>query len=159
MVTVRRRSEGKTEFVEEALRRDPRANPEAVNKAWSASGKKGSISVSLVRKVKMDMGLTGKGRPGPRPSVGNGAAASGMPVKRGPGRPPKSASAPASVANGRTLPPVAPRPTAGDKHRVLEQMEHEIDRLLYRLTEIGGLGEVEDALRRARRVLIRSHAG
>jgi hypothetical protein len=52
-------SPGKTSFVKEFLHDHPDANTAEVNKAWTASGMKGSISRTLVNKTRIK--VTGKG--------------------------------------------------------------------------------------------------
>jgi hypothetical protein len=136
--------QGKSAFVRDQLGRNSKADETTINEAWKAAGKDGTISGSLVYKIRSDLGLTGKGR-GRR----------GPAAKARPGRPPKVAAA--SPANGRGA---SSRPAlglgsgyVGHRGRVLEQVEGEIDELIFRLKGLGGLAEVEEALRRARRLL------
>src|SRR5690242_17096893 len=66
MPATERRNEGKTEFVKEVLRKNPRANARAVRDQWTAAGHEGSISQTLVNKQRSLMGLAGNikgGRP------------------------------------------------------------------------------------------------
>ncbi|MCA1686124.1 MAG: hypothetical protein LC745_09095, partial [Planctomycetia bacterium] len=81
----------KTAFVEEMLGREPKANVKAVNGAWSAAGNEGSISDSVVYKVKRELG-------------GAGATHTATVKPKG-----KSAS-PGPVAGPATLPTVKARP-------------------------------------------------
>jgi hypothetical protein len=57
------RDQGKSAFVREVLTRDDQANHEAVNRAWTESGHAGTISESLVGKIRAEMGLTGNPSP------------------------------------------------------------------------------------------------
>jgi hypothetical protein len=121
------RNEGKTAFVKEMLRKNPQANPSAVNDAWKAAGKKGTISSSLVQKSRAALGLTGA--PGARP--GRKAA----PKKAPAAQPTKAPTLTGLRGNSLAL-------------------EAEIDRLLFKVIDEGGMEDVEDALRSARRRLI-----
>src|SRR6516165_5502263 len=60
--TGRGGNQGKTAFVTKHLRRDPGASDEAINEAWAAAGNEGSISGSLLYKIRAKRGLTGKKR-------------------------------------------------------------------------------------------------
>jgi len=57
MVAVK--SEGKTSFVRQVLEKRPQSNPKAVNQAWNEAGHEGSISGTLVQKIRAELGLTG----------------------------------------------------------------------------------------------------
>ena len=54
--------QGKSSFIRDLLGRDPEADEEAVNEAWQKAGNQGTISGSLVYKIRSGLGLTGKGR-------------------------------------------------------------------------------------------------
>ena len=56
---------GKTSFVKEILFDNPQANPTAVNEAWTAAGMDGTISATLVNKMRAELGLTGNLRTPP----------------------------------------------------------------------------------------------
>src|ERR1700733_9191189 len=53
-------NQGKTPFVEKYFASHPDGNLESVNEAWTAAGNAGSLSESLVGKVRARLGLTGK---------------------------------------------------------------------------------------------------
>ena len=53
-------NQGKTAFVEKYFASNPDGNLETVNKAWTAAGNAGSVSESLVGKIRSRLGLTGK---------------------------------------------------------------------------------------------------
>jgi hypothetical protein len=129
-------NQGKSEFVRAQITEDPGANHQAVNKAWKAAGKRGSISVSLVTKIRAVQGVTGGKR-----RAGKATAARGRP-----GRPPKE-----THTNG-----LAKKDRPAGRGRELEALEAEIDGLLFRAMGLGGLAEVEAALRQARRELVRA---
>jgi hypothetical protein len=152
--------QGKSSFIRELLGRDPEANEQVVNEAWTEAGNEGTISNSLVSKIRSDMGLTGKGRSrnGPQTKATQGAAGTR-------GRKAEQANGPESE-----IEPMggAPTPTqardqgatqAGDQERLLDEMESEIDDLIHRLKDQGGRPEVEEALRRARRLLVQGQKG
>jgi hypothetical protein len=133
---VGRGNEGKTAFVKEFLQSDPQATPRIVNDAWKAAGKKGTISKSLVKKSRAALRQAGNRsvRPAPKPSTANAPAA-------------------------RT---VAPPSLALHARERLEanspELEAEIDRVLFKVIEEGGMSDVEEALRAARRRVILSNS-
>ena len=59
MPTVATRNQGKSQFVRDVLDNDPRANARAVNEAWRAAGRPGSIGAGLVNHLRFRMGLSG----------------------------------------------------------------------------------------------------
>src|SRR5215831_17978229 len=65
MPTTMTRSLGKTGFVKEYLNDNPQANARAVNQAWKEAGFEGSISHTLVTRMRSEMGLTGNIPKGP----------------------------------------------------------------------------------------------
>jgi hypothetical protein len=124
------RGEGKSAFIMEVLREDPRANAAAVNEAWRAAGRPGEISAGLINHLRHRMGLSSNLR-------GQRTIATGR------RRTPQAHAAP----NGST-------PTIGRRRtNDLMALEIEIDRLWMKLAAIGELPDVEDALREARRSL------
>jgi hypothetical protein len=66
MATATARTVGKTEFVKEVLGKNPHANPTAVNEEWKSAGQDGTISATLVNKLRSSMGLAGNLRPTPK---------------------------------------------------------------------------------------------
>lgn len=160
------RNEGKTAFVRDVLGKNPFANPKAVNEAWKSAGKQGTVSVALVNKTRAALGLAGnlrgkrkktdarpsgekarlsgktRGRKGtngrhdsPRPSP-NAWQTNGNHAESAPSQSQNSARAKASVPRA-----------------ALEELEADIDRLLFRVMAVGGLLTVEEKLRQARRLL------
>jgi hypothetical protein len=127
----RGRNQGKSSFLKELLADHPQANADAVNRAWKKAGRKGSISDSLVSKVRSKLGLAGNLPKGPKP--GRKTASVGK--------------APAVRATKR-------RPVNRDQ--MLAEIESRIDSLIFDLLEIGGIEAAEDALRVARRVVVRA---
>jgi hypothetical protein len=129
-VKATRKSQGKSSFIKEVLVDNPQANTAAVNEAWNAAGMKGTISVSLVNKVRSDLGLTGNIRPGPKASVS------------------KKATGKIDAVHAKSRP--------GNRERLLVEVEDKIDGLIFELLGIGGVEKAEDALRVARRVVVRA---
>src|SRR5512135_3848214 len=76
MATTAGQGEGKTTFVRDLLQRDSRANERSINAAWKAAGNEGTISGTLVSKIRKDLGLTGK-----RPSANGSRAGEAAAVK------------------------------------------------------------------------------
>jgi hypothetical protein len=138
--TRRGGNQGKTAFVTQHLRRDPSASDEAINEAWAAAGNEGGISGSLLYKIRAKKGLTAK-RGTKRRVAGKKLRAKGTRV-------------------GQSSEPVAetPKPVDGrtGRGRLLAEVEGDIDRLLFRLMGAGGMEEIEDELRKVRRLLYRS---
>jgi hypothetical protein len=128
-------------FVKEVLNNNPYANAEAVNDAWQKAGFDGSISPTLVNKMRSQMGLAGNLRGKRRKRRKAAATANDRPRR---GRPPKQTQ---SDSNGLT------RVKTRGKKGALIDLELDLDRLLFRVMDVGNLPEVEDALRKARRLL------
>ena len=155
MATEVSQESGKSAFVRETLAKNPKANPKVVNLAWKAAGNRDPISSSLVHKVRSTMGLTGNLRA--KAGAGKAAGAAKPPVSAEPkrrGRPPKS-SLTATPANGVSTTVSAKKvhaPVSGG--RVLEELEGQVDLLVFKIMGVGGLRDVEEALRKARRLLI-----
>lgn len=154
--------EGKTGFVRQVLEDNPHANVRVVNDEWLKAGNEGEISQSLVNKQRSQMGLTGNikgGRPKGSGSGSTSTSTSATATAEKPpytgkkrGRKPKSAHANGhhAASNGVSLEPAR---RSGGRHTHLTEVETEIDRLLFRVMTLGGLEEVEDSLRRTRRLL------
>jgi hypothetical protein len=127
-------SPGKTMFVKEFLNDHPQGNVDAVNEAWHAAGFDGTISSTLVNKTRALLGLTGNIR-------GNTKKPKSSATGKKRGKPRKETTA---AVNGK------PRVS---RSAVLEDMEADIDRLIFKAMAIGDLAEFEISLRRARRLL------
>ena len=162
------RDQGKSAFVGDVLTKDRQANTEAVNRAWTKAGHAGTISESLVNKIRSRMGLTGQQRPGARVTESAGSAEPpAAPAPRRRTGPKRAGGRPPAKGDGRPVPPVteseagpqgAGSQSGGDdRTRVLTRLEGQIDEMLFEIKVAGGLPEFEEALRRARRILARSH--
>lgn len=150
--TVKGASPGKSSFIKEILFDNPLANPATVNAAWKTAGMKGTISDSLVNKIRSDLGLSGNLRHKSAPASGNGTGKTSAPQK-------PSARAGQTARTEETPDPRTPgkkgRPS--NRSRSLAEIEGDIDRLIFKLMVVGGLEKVEDELRRVRRHVIRTH--
>jgi hypothetical protein len=143
--------QGKSDFVRAQLAKDPKVSERTINEAWQKAGNEGKISGSLIYKIRTKGAA--KGKPG-RPK--------GSKSKRGPGRPKGSKNKPKLVAraaqNGAqatTL--VAVRGRVSGRTTALEALEAGIDQLLFELMAMGGMNDVEAALRQVRRLVVLSH--
>ena len=152
MLAATKRDRGKTTFVKEYLNDHPRANPKAVNQAWTEAGMEGTISETLVNKMRSALGLSGNLRGKREANVSNISATPSPYTGNKRGRKPKSQTGPVSTKNVRST--KASRPSES----VLE-LETELDRLLFKVMNMKSLPEVEEALRDARRALYAAHAG
>ena len=125
-------------FVKEFLNDHPQGNVLDVNKAWQAAGFEGTISRTLVDKVRALLGLTGNqsGKPEDRSTKGKASPSA------------KKLGSPRSETTAMVS--VQPRVS---RSSVLEDLEADIDRLIFKLMAVGELTEIEDTLRRARRLL------
>ena len=130
-------SPGKTMFVKEFLNDHPQGNVRAVNEAWRAAGFDGTISKTIVYKVKSSLGLTGNLRANTKKSK---TSATG----KKPVTPRKETAATVNVQ---------PRGSNSARTVVLNELETDIDRLIFKAMAIGDLTEIEDSLRQARRLL------
>ncbi len=131
---------GKTSFLKEFLNDHPEGNVKAVNEAWTAAGFDGTISETLVYKARASLGLTGN------LSGKTKAAAEGKATSTGKklGRPRKE---PTAAVTGQ------PRGRKSNRSLALNELEADIDRLIFKVMGVGDLTEIEDSLRQARRLL------
>ena len=151
-------------FLKEYLVDHPDAGKEAIDAAWREAGNEGTISTSLIGKVRRDLELAGKGAAkvksrtrvgtGQRSSADSKSAARGVGPEAGGRTPAKEDSGHVTEGSER---PAAPRAAGGDRSRVLIRLEGGIDDMLHEIKMAGGLPEFEETLRRARRILVRSH--
>lgn len=149
---------GKTSFVKEFLSKHRDANVDAVKEAWTAAENEGTVSESLVNKMRQKLGLTGGKQARSRSETGGEAdrKSEGPAPARKPGRPAASGghSSGKLVASKGHL---ASRP--GDDEDTLDELEESLDELIQKIRDVGGRPDVVKALRRARRLLVRSHEG
>ena len=163
MTTVKGKDEGKSMFLKEYLVDHPDAGKEAIDAAWREAGNEGTISTSLIGKVRKDLEQTGQGmaKVKSKASVGTGqrSSADSKSDARGAGpevggrTPAKENSGPVTESLER---PAAPQRRAATD-RMLIRLEGAIDDLLHEIKLTGGLPEFEATLRKAGRILVRSH--
>jgi hypothetical protein len=148
-------NQGKTLFVETYFESHPDGTLETVNDAWSAAGYSGTLSESLVGKVRARLGLTGKKRSEAPQAIEAPAKAN----TKSPGRPKKVAKPveKAKSASNGSRTPATTQPDDDDE--VLDELEESIDELIQKIRVLGDKPDVVKALRRARRLLVRSHEG
>jgi hypothetical protein len=146
----------KTAFVRDFLRKNPTANRKAVEEAWRAVGREGPIQSALVSNLRRELGLTSNPRGGARPAEGDGAAES--PKTKTASKPRKRKRSRNGRANRASTTPAPEREfRSRSRDQVLAEIEGDIDRLIFKLTIVGGFEAVEDELRKVRRLLYRSH--
>ena len=156
MVAATEKGPNKTAFVMGFLEKDSKAGHSAVNEAWAKAGNPGTVSESLVHKLRARAGLTGN-TPGRSGANGSGAAKPKA-AKKKPGPKPKGQGV--ALANGHEpASATTSKPGTGGRARALAEVEADLDRLIYKLISLGGMAQVEEALRAARRVVVRSHGG
>jgi len=131
---------GKTTFLKEFLHDNPQGNVKSVNEAWTAAGFDGTISETLVYKTRASLGLTGN-LSGKTKAAAEGKA---TPTGKKRGRPRKESTAPVT---GQT------RGRKSNRSLALNELEADIDRLIFKVMGIGDLSQIEDSLRQARRQL------
>jgi hypothetical protein len=148
--------------VKQVLGKNGRANAAAVNEAWKAEGHEGSISAALVNKLRSTLGLAGNLRAGRKKKYREPGAEKLPYTGKKRGRKPKNALAVGfelspSHTNGRNTLSAKAAIAAGGRTGIhpgaLEEVEAEIDRLIFKIMALGDMPAVEDALRRARRLL------
>ena len=153
--------QGKLDFVRQMLEQDRNANEAKVNEAWEAAGQSGTISRSSVGKVRAEMGLTNKRR---SPKKAEAQAGTGRRPGRPKARPGRrggriaAEAVPASRGNGVMSDAPADAPAA-DRGRTIQDLEGDLDRILFQVMGLGGLAEVEELIRRSRRLLILGSQG
>ena len=131
---------GKTSFLKEFLHDNPQGNVKAANEAWTAAGFDGTISETLVYKTRASLGLTGN-LSGKTKAAAEGKA---TPTGKKRGRPRKEPTAPVTGQ---------PRGRKSNRSLALNELEGDIDRLIFKVMGVGDLAEIETALREARRLV------
>ena len=141
-------SPSKTEFVNGILESNPKANARAVNDAWAEAGYDGTVSNTLVHRLRSEKGLTG--------NIRRGRKKGGTNAKRKRLRPVSAEAGGLDVATAppkrRGRPPGRARAVALAASEGVDPLEAEFDRLLFRVME-RQMPDVEEAIRHARRLL------
>jgi hypothetical protein len=168
MATTTVRKKGKTEFVREVLGKNPRANTTAVNNAWMSNGQTGSISATLVNKQRAELGLAGNLRAKNKPKPDSASANKAKYTAKKRGRKPNGTVSEITLhtpphSNGRksdqSAVNVELRAKASGRHESLEELEADIDRLIFKVMGLGGLSAIEASLRQTRRLLYGGFSG
>jgi len=168
MATVATKKAGKTQFVKEVLGKNARANATAVNLAWKAEGRDGTISATLVNKLRSTLGLAGNLRSRPKKKNDQPSSEKLPYTGKKRGRKPKNPATAGLVlspsqSNGRKTEQAAATFEARGKASIqlgaLEEVEADIDRLIFKVMALGGMSAIEDTLRQARRLLYGGFAG
>lgn len=151
-------STNKSAFLRDLLGKNPSLKLEQATGAWQEAGNEGEIGSSLYYNVKRELGSkAGAG-------VGNGDSATRKPKAAAKGPKAKRVDRPVDVARTETNEEAAPtraigRSGPGERERSLDRVEDRIDDLIGELKQLGGLDDALEALRKARRVVVRSHEG
>jgi hypothetical protein len=149
------KAEGKSGFLKEYLVDHPDAAKEAIDAAWQEAGHEGTISTSLIRKVREDLKQGGKGaakgKSWPREARGERRATDAKSAGGGGRSPTKASRGPVAASSA------APEASVSDRSGTLMRLEAALDDLLHEIKLAGGLPEFEETLRRARRILVRSY--
>jgi hypothetical protein len=156
------KEQGKTAFVKEVLAKNKQANHKAVVDAWKAAGRDGSISETLVNKLRSELGLTGNLRARRKPAEKNGAASQASSARTRVAEPKRPGRPAPSKTNGVHIPASVSQETktsskGAERTRVLTKLEGDIDEMIFEVKGAGGLPAFEETLRKARRILARSH--
>jgi hypothetical protein len=154
MATKTKRGPNKTSFVRDFIQKNPTANRKAVEEAWLAAGHEGAISSALVSNLRTKMGLTG----GSKAAGSHGAPESAKATARKPRRKKRGRPARHKVSEVVAEAPAVRMPRSSGRDRALAEVEADIDRLIFKLIALGGLEEIEDELRKVRRLLYRSYS-
>jgi hypothetical protein len=157
MATKTKRGPNKTSFVRDFLQKNPTATRKAVEEAWREAGHEGPISSALVSNLRSKLGLTGSRRSGSKAAEGKGAPES---IKATAGRPKrrKRRRSARVKKNGSVAESAEGRKTrSGGLDGALAEIEGDIDRLIFKTMALGGMEEIEEGLRKVRRLLYRSY--
>jgi hypothetical protein len=137
------RDQGKTSFVKQFLNDHPDGTTKVVNEAWQAAGFDGTISRTLVDKTRALLGLTGSQR-GKSEETKRSTKGKATPSGKKLGRPRKKNTAAVNVQ---------PQGNKSARTVALTDLEADLDQLIFKVMGIGDLTQIEDSLRRARRLL------
>jgi hypothetical protein len=136
--------------VKETLIDNPLATATVVNEAWTAAGMEGTISETLVNKMRAKMGLSGNLR-----GQGRKKNESAMTKRTRSGR--KRAGSRKPLSDQRAEVRTGGTRTVRRSARLAE-LEADLDQLLFKVMSFRNLPEVEAGLRQTRRALYRSFA-
>lgn len=150
-------STNKSAFLRDLLGKNPDLNLGQATEAWLEAGNEGEVGSSLFYNVRRQL----QGGTGPeveatrKPKAKAKAAAQGAKVERVNRPVDQARTEPDEIAAGTEV----REPASGGRERLLDRMEDRIDDLIGELKQMGGLEDALEALRKARRVVVRSHEG
>ena len=169
-----RKGPNKSAFLRELFGRNPQASLEEANQEWTKAGHEGSISESSFYNTKSAFnkqagdggGAEAGGEAGRKPKAqaaqkGKRAGRAAEPVEQangtdsGPEPAGEAAMAIGAGDRGTTEAGDQGVTGTGGQEQSLDKLEGGIDDLIFQLKTMGGRPEVEEALRRARRLLYR----
>jgi hypothetical protein len=156
MATKTEKGPSKTTFVRDLLRKNSTANRKAVEEAWREAGHEGPISSALVSNLRRELGLTGNQRDDSRPTNGNATTEPPKAKARKSRRKKRRRSANGKASGLQTTPATERKPRSGGRDKAIAEIEGDIDRLIFKLMDVGGMEEIEGGLRKVRRLLYRS---
>jgi hypothetical protein len=157
MATKTKKSPNKTAFVRDFVQKNPTANRKAVEDAWREAGHEGSISSALVSNLRSELGLTGNLRSGSRTAGSNGTPASVKAKARRPKHTKRGRGAKGRASGIVVESTEGQMPRSVGRDGALAELERDIDRLIFKLIALGGMEEIEEGLRKVRRLLYRSY--
>ncbi len=149
------KNQKKSEFLRELFRSDPNVRKKDADAAWRRAGNEGTISSSSYFTAKKKS-AGGSRDPEDFAEKSRAKSTKGTKGKR------KSEPVQASSGESNGQSPAPEKARSGgrgevqDRSRRLDAVEGGIDDLIFALKEMGGVPEVEEALRAARRLLYRS---
>jgi hypothetical protein len=150
------KSQNKSAFLLDLLKRNPQTTFAQAEEAWKAAGNEGTVSSSSFYNAKTALGkpangassTAGKGRPAAKAAAKSPAKPTAI----------WRAAKPDEKADGPRAPVGRPKASSTrDQGLELDAVEGEIDELIFKLKGLGGVPDVEEALRRARRMLALKH--
>ena len=145
----------KSEFVMELLRSNPEAKEKDAVAAWKQAGNEGTVSGTAFYSAKRAL-LGGSAAPAPAAGKTKPKSAPKGPKGKRKTEPVRASSV---ETEGQSPVPGTAKAVVGnktqDRSRRLDAVEGGIDDLIFTLKEMGGVPEVEEALRAARRLLYR----
>lgn len=148
MATATGAERSKTAFVEEFLKDHRDADAAAVNSAWNSFGREGTISTSLIGRIRRSLGLARR-RSGKKAKVAEGTPAATTSAATRKGGTKAATRGPVMASAGEVL------TRTSDRNQMLIALERDFDRLLFNVIELEGMTEVEEFIRSARRVVSR----
>jgi hypothetical protein len=171
-MTTAPKKTSKSAFLRELFKTDLNIAREAAEEAWKTAGHEGEIGESSFYNTRLDFkkrfgdgtgaiedaGVKAKPKSSSKVNKPKQALKSVKQPAQANGRDAAPAAAVRSERKVRSEPEVRSKPSqADDQVRVLDEVEDGIDDLIFKLKGVGGKTEVLEALRKARRILARSH--